>query len=285
MGNPDGRRLEGRVAVVTGGARGQGRAHALALAGEGCDVAVWDVAAPAAAPTAPYALADGTDLAETVRLVEATTGRRCVPVVADVRRTADVRAATDATTAALGRIDILVANAGICSFAPVAEIDDDMWDEMIATDLTGVFKPVRAVLPLMVAQGGGRVIATSSMAGRMGMPNLAHYVAAKWGVIGFIKSVAIEVAPFGVTANVVCPATVDTDMVHNPPMYRLFCPELTDPGRGDVEPTYRRMNPMRVPWLEPSDVAAAVAYLASDDARYVSGTTLEVSMGSSAHLH
>jgi SDR family mycofactocin-dependent oxidoreductase len=277
--------LEGKVAVVTGGARGQGRAHAVGLARRGCDVAVWDVAAPAAAPTAPYPLATQADLAETVRLVHAEADRRCLPVVADVRRTSDVEAATEATVTAFGHVDILVANAGICSFAPVAELGDEMWDEMIGTDLTGVFKPVRALLPLMVARRGGRIIATASMAGRMGMPNLAHYVAAKWGVIGFIKSVAIEVAPHGVTANVVCPATVDTDMVHNPPMYGLFCPDLPDPGRADVEPTYRRMNPMRVPWLDPADVAEAVAFLASDEARYVSGTTLEVSMGSSAHLH
>jgi len=280
MGN-----LEGRVAVVTGGARGQGRAHAFELAGRGCAVAIWDVAAPEAAPTAPYPLATEADLAETVRLVEDAHGTRCLPVVADVRSTKDVEAATAATLAAFGKVDILVANAGICSFAPVAEIADDMWDEMLATDLTGVFKAVRAVLPHMVERRHGRVIATASMAGRMGMPNLAHYVAAKWGVIGFIKSVALEVAAFGITANVVAPATVDTAMVHNPPMYRLFCPDLPDPERADVEPVYRRMNPMRVPWLAPEDVSAAVAYLASDEARYVSGTTIEVSMGGSAHLH
>jgi SDR family mycofactocin-dependent oxidoreductase len=280
MGN-----LEGKVAVVTGGARGQGRAHALELGRRGCDIAVWDLAVPDAVPSAPYPLASEADLHETVRLVQAESGRRCLPVVADVRRTPEVEAAMSATLDAFGRVDILVANAGICSFAPVAELDDGTWEDMIATDLTGVFKPVRAVLPPMVAQRGGRIIATASMAGRMGMPNLAHYVAAKWGVIGFIKSVAIEVAPHGVTANVVCPATVDTDMVHNPPMYGLFCPGLLDPGRADVEPTYRRMNPMRVPWLDPADVAAAVAFLASDEARYVSGTTLEVSMGSSAHTH
>jgi NAD(P)-dependent dehydrogenase (short-subunit alcohol dehydrogenase family) len=251
----------------------------------GCDVAVWDVAAPVAAPTVPYPLATEADLAETVRLVEGTTGRRCLPVVADVRSTGDVEAAMQATRERFGRVDILVANAGVCSFAPVDEIADDVWDEMIATDLTGVFKPVRSVLPLMKAQGAGRIIATASMAGRMGMPNLAHYLAAKWGVIGFIKSVALEVAAHGITANVVCPATVDTDMVHNPPMYSLFCPGMPDPGRDDVEPVYRRMNPMRVPWLSPEDVSAAVTYLASDEARYVSGTTLEVSMGGSAHLH
>jgi SDR family mycofactocin-dependent oxidoreductase len=276
-------KLDGKVAVVTGGARGQGRAHAVALAREGCDVAVWDIATPTV-PTVPYPLASEDDLAETARLVEAH-GRRCLARAADVRRTQDVAAAADATARAFGHLDILVANAGVCSFAPVAEIGDDMWDAMIATNLTGVFKSVRAVAPLMVAQRSGRIIATASMAGRMGMANLAHYVAAKWGVIGFMKSVAIEVAPHGVTANVVCPATVDTDMVHNPAMYGLFRPELTDPGRADVEPTYRRMNPMREPWLDPEDVAHAVVFLASEEARYVSGSTLEVSMGGSAHLH
>jgi SDR family mycofactocin-dependent oxidoreductase len=275
-------KLEGKVALITGGARGQGRAHAQTLAREGCDIAVCDIAAPIA--TVPYPLASAADLAETARLVEGS-GRRCLTMVADVRVSADVAAAVDATIAAFGRVDILVANAGICSFAAVPDLTDDVWDAMIATNLTGAFKSVRAVVPHMIAQGSGRIIATASMAGRMGMANLAHYVAAKWGVIGLIKSVALEVAPYGVTANVVCPATVDTDMVHNPAMYGLFCPDIPDPQRSDVEPVYRGMNPMRSPWLDPGEVAEAVAFLASDEARSISGSTLEVSLGGSAHLH
>jgi SDR family mycofactocin-dependent oxidoreductase len=274
--------LDGKVALVTGGARGQGRVHAVTLATRGCDVAVCDIAAPVA--TVPYDLASPGDLAETARLVEGE-GRRCLSVVADVRDSAGVRSAVDATVTAFGRLDILVANAGICSFAPVAELSDEAWEEMVATNLTGVFKTVRAVIPHMVRAGSGRIVATSSMGGRMGMPNLAHYVAAKWGVIGLIKSVALEVAPHGVTANVVCPATVDTPMAHNPAMYGLFCPDLVDPGRDDVRAAYERMNPMRVPWLDPHDVAAAVAFLVSDSARHISGATIEVSAGGSALMH
>ncbi len=274
--------LEGRVALVTGGARGQGRVHAMTLARRGCDVAVCDLVAPVA--TVPYELAAPPDLAETARLVEAT-GRRCVTVVADVRDTDQVEAAVAATLGALGRLDVLVANAGICSFAPLADLADEAWEDMLATNLTGVFKAVRAVVPHMVAARAGRIVATSSMGGRMGMANLAHYVAAKWGVIGLIKSAALELAPHGITANVVCPATVDTAMVHNPAMYRLFCPDLVDPGRDEVRPAYARMNPMRIPWLDPQDVADAVAFLASDEARSISGATIEVSAGGSALMH
>jgi SDR family mycofactocin-dependent oxidoreductase len=274
--------LDGKVALVTGGARGQGRAHAVTLAARGCDVAVCDIAAPMA--TVPYDLASSAELAETARLVEAE-GRRCVTAVADVRDSDQVGSAVDAAIAALGRLDILVANAGICSFAPVADLSDEAWEEMVATNLTGVFKAVRAVVPHMVRAGSGRIVATSSMGGRMGMPNLAHYVAAKWGVIGLIKSVALELAPHGVTANVVCPATVDTPMAHNPAMYGLFCPDLVEPGRDEVRPAYERMNPMRVPWLDPRDVADAVAFLVSDGARHISGATIEVAAGGSALMH
>jgi len=275
-------KLDGKVALITGGARGQGRAHAVTLAREGCDIAVCDLAAPVA--TVPYPLASETDLAETRRLVEAA-GQRCLTMVADVRVSADMDAAVGATVEAFGRVDVLVANAGICSFGAVADLDDDTWDDMIAVNLTGAFKAVRAVVPRMVSQRGGRIIATASMGARMGMANLGHYVAAKWGVIGLVKSVALEVAPYGVTANVVCPATVDTDMVHNPAMYGLFCPGIAVPQRSDVEAVYARMNPMRRPWLDPSEVAEAVAFLASDEARSISGSTLEVSMGGSAQLH
>ena len=260
--------LDGRVAMVTGGARGQGRVHALSLAARGCDVAVCDIVAPM--DTVPYDLASPSDLAETARLVE-EQGRKCLTAVTDVRDSGQVGQAVETVMATFGRLDILVANAGICSFAPVAELTDGAWDEMVATNLSGVFKSVRAVVPHMVQARSGRIVATSSMGGRMGMPNLAHYDAAKWGVIGLIKSVALELAPHGVTANVVCPATVDTAMAHNPAMYGLFCPDLVDPGRDEVRPAYERMNPMRVPWLDPRDVADAVAFLVSDGARHISG--------------
>lgn len=273
--------LTGRVAFITGGARGQGRSHALALAREGADVAICDIAAPIA--TAPYPLASEADLAETARQVEAL-GRRCLAVRADVRSTSDLDAAVAQTLDELGRIDILVANAGICGFGRFWEIDDQMWDEMIATDLTGVFKTMRAVVPHMIERGSGRIIATASMGGRMGNPNLAHYVAAKWGVIGLVKTLALEVADKGITVNAICPATVDTEMVHNDALYGLFCPDIERPTRADVEPRYTAMNPIPDPWTSVEDISAAVLYLASDGARHVSGTTLDVCMGASGRM-
>lgn len=273
--------LTGRVAFITGGARGQGRSHALALAREGADIAICDIAAPIA--TAPYPLASEADLAETARQVEAL-GRRCLAVRADVRSTADLDAAVTQTLGELGRIDILVANAGICGFGRFWEIDDQMWDEMIATDLTGVFKTMRAVVPHMIERGSGRIIATASMGGKMGNPNLAHYVAAKWGVIGLVKTLALEVADKGITVNAICPATVDTEMVHNDALYGLFCPDIEQPTRADVEPRYTAMNPIPDPWTAVEDISAAVLYLASDGARHVSGTTLDVCMGASGRM-
>jgi SDR family mycofactocin-dependent oxidoreductase len=275
-------RLDGRVALVTGGGRGQGRAHAVTLAREGADIAICDIGADVA--TIPYPLARPADLADTARMVEAE-GRRCVAVQADVRDTEQIGAAVAATVSAFGRIDIAVANAGVCSFAPFGELADDAWADMLDINLTGVFKTLRAVLPVMVAQGGGRMVATSSMGGRQGMANLAHYSAAKFGVIGLVKSLALEVATQGITVNAVCPSTVDTEMVHNPALYGLFCPGFDEPGREDVQPIYERMNPMRVPWLDPEEVARATAFLVSDDARHISGTVLEVSCGGSAYQH
>jgi len=274
-------RLEGKVAFVTGGARGQGRAHAVALASEGADVAFCDIDADVA--TAPYPLSRSADAQETVRLVE-KTGRRCLPFQADVRSTEQIESAVKSAISELGTIDILVANAGICSFGRFWEITDEMWDDMIAIDLSGAFKSMRAVVPHMISRGHGRIIATSSMAGRRGTSNLAHYVAAKWGVIGLVKTLALEVATHGITVNAVCPATVDTPMVHNPAFYTLFCPDMTEPSREEVAPRYAAMNPIPQPWLNPSDVADAVVFLASDDAKYISGSTIDVDLGSTATM-
>jgi SDR family mycofactocin-dependent oxidoreductase len=273
--------LDEQVAFITGGARGQGRSHALALAREGADIAICDIAAPIA--TVPYPLADADDLAETKRQVE-ELGRRCVAVKADVRDTDEIEAAVARAVAELGRIDIVLANAGICGFGAFAEITDEMWDDMIGTDLTGVFKTLRAVVPHLVERGSGRIVATSSMGGKMGNPNLAHYVAAKWGVIGLVKTLALEVADQGITVNAVCPATVDTAMVHNDALYGLFAPDLENPTKADVEPRYTAMNPVPEPWTPVEEISAAILYLVSPAARMVSGTTLDVCMGASARM-
>jgi SDR family mycofactocin-dependent oxidoreductase len=272
-------RLDGRVALVTGGARGQGRAHAEALAGEGADVVICDLAGQIA--TIPYAMSTEDDLAETVRLVE-KTGRRCVAARADVRSTSDMEAVVALALRELGQVDILVANAGVCGFGNCWELTDEQWDDMIGVDLTGAFKSIRAVLPHMIERRYGRIVATSSMAGRMGNRNLAHYVAAKWGVIGLVKTMALEVAGHGITVNVVCPATTDTPMVHNDALYGLFAPDIANPTREQVEPRYRTMNPQRVAWIDPQEVSRAVLYLVDDEARHISGSTLDIACGGTA---
>ena len=274
--------VEGRVALVTGAARGQGRAHAVALAREGADVVVTDLCADIA--TVPYPLGTRAELDETVRSVEAE-GRRCLAVVADTRDTAAMDAVAAEAVSSFGSVDICVANAGVTGYGRFQELDDRTWEDMIDVDLTGTFRTIRAVLPHMLERRYGRIIATSSMAGRMGNPNLAHYVAAKWGVIGMVKSLAMEVADRGITVNAVAPAAVDTPMLHNPAMYALFCPDLDAPTREDVTPRYQRMNRMGVPWMDPTEISRAVLFLAANDAGSNTGQVLEVSLGSSAGTH
>jgi NAD(P)-dependent dehydrogenase (short-subunit alcohol dehydrogenase family) len=192
--------LSGRIAVVTGAARGQGRSHAQALAEAGADVVLTDICRDI--DSVPYGLAGEDDLAETAQLVE-KTGRRAVVVTADVRQRAAMERVVATAIDELGGLDIVVANAGICGFGEMPTLTEAQWDDMVAVNLTGVFNTFRAAVPHLVAQGRGRLIATSSGAGRTGTPNLSHYAATKWGVIGFVKSVALEVAAHGVTANVV----------------------------------------------------------------------------------
>jgi SDR family mycofactocin-dependent oxidoreductase len=273
--------LDGKVAIVTGAARGQGRSHALTLARAGADIVACDLAADIT--TVPYPLATEADLKETAAAVEAL-GRRCLTSIADVRETAAVDGVVAAGLDTFGHIDICVANAGVCGFGAFAEITDEMWDDMIGVDLTGVFKTLRAVVPQMIEQRYGRIVATSSMGGRSGVPNLAHYVAAKWGVIGLVKTLALEAAPYGVTVNAVCPASVDTDMVHNPALYGLFCPDLDAPSRDDVTPRYTAMNPVPRPWLSVDEISRVVLFLCSDEGGSMSGETVNISLGATANM-
>ncbi|MSZ93692.1 MAG: SDR family oxidoreductase, partial [Actinobacteria bacterium] len=158
-------------------------------------------------------------------------------------------------------------------------------NDMIDVDLTGTFKTIRAVLPQMLERRYGRIIATSSMAGRMGNANLAHYVAAKWGVIGMVKSLAMEVANKGITVNAIAPAAVDTAMLHNEAMYKLFCPDMDSPTREDVTPRYQAMNRLGVAWMDPEEISRAVLFVAADAASSMTGQVIEVSLGSSAGTH
>jgi len=197
--------LDGRVALITGGARGQGRAHALALAAEGAD-------APRAMADLTYPLGTEDDLRDTAKQVE-ELGSLCLPITMDVRDAAAVGAAVEETVNRLGSLDIVVANAGIVSTGPLEEVTDEIWHQLVDTNLTGVFHTLRAAIPVMRRQRFGRIVVTSSMGGRMGIPDLAAYNATKWGVIGLAKSVALEVAKEGITVNVICPTTVQTPMV------------------------------------------------------------------------
>ncbi|PBC43113.1 SDR family mycofactocin-dependent oxidoreductase [Rhodococcus sp. ACPA4] len=273
--------FEGKVALITGAARGQGRAHALALAEGGATIIALDCCSDV--ETIPYPLARTEDLNETKFLVE-EAGSRCITIEVDTRDSTGMRAAVSRSIAEFGRLDICIANAGVVSFGKITDLTDAQWSTMIDINLTGVFNTLRAAAPPMIEQGFGRIITVASMGGRAGTPNLGHYSAAKWGVIGLTKTLALETSGSGITANTVCPGTVSTDMVHNQAMYSLFAPDIDNPTKEQVASRYAGLNPMRVPWSDTSDVTAAVLYLASDQARHVSGTTLEISAGVSARL-
>jgi len=270
--------LAGRVALVTGGARGQGRAHAAALAAAGAAVAVVDVPAPMA--TVPYATSTPADLAEAVSGLVAG-GARAIGIEADVRSRDDVQAAVKQTEAELGPVDVLVANAGICCTGPFADVDQALWSETIDTNLGGVMWAMQAVVGGMVERGYGRIVATASMAGRGGTRNLSAYSASKWGVIGLVKCLALETAGTGVTVNAVCPAAVRTPMVLHDANYQLFVPEKEHPTMEDAIERFRRMSPLGEAWLEADDVAREVLHLVLDRG-LTSGLAVELALGGSA---
>jgi (+)-trans-carveol dehydrogenase len=270
-------RFAGKVAFVTGAARGQGRNHAVRLAQEGADIIAIDLCGPV--ETVEYPLAGPEDLAETVRQVEALD-RRILARQADVRDTASLATALDAGVAELGRLDIVCANAGILSSGSLAELTEQAWRQMIDVNLSGVWRTCKAAIPhLLAGQRGGAIVLTSSVAGLKSYPNMAHYVAAKHGVTGLMRTLATELAPHRIRVNSVHPTQVDTDMIQNDVMYRLFCPELEHPGREDFAPVSRATGLLPVDWVEPDDVSAAVLFLASDEARYITGTALPVDAG------
>ncbi|MCW2574167.1 MAG: 3-ketoacyl-ACP reductase [Modestobacter sp.] len=270
-------KLEGKVAFITGAARGQGRSHAVRLAQEGADIIAVDACTEIA--TVDYPLSTPEDLAETVRQVEALD-RRIIAGQVDVRDGAGLTAAVDKGVAELGRLDVVVANAGIASFAPAEQLTDEAWDAMIDINLSGVFKSVRPTIRHLKANPeGGAIVLTSSTAGLKGIPNIAHYTAAKHGVVGLMKVLANELARYRIRVNTIHPTNVDTPMIMNEGAYRLFRPDLEHPTREDVADTFAGLNAMPVPWVDVLDISEAVLYLVSDSGRYVTGVQLPIDAG------
>jgi (+)-trans-carveol dehydrogenase len=271
-------RFDGKVALISGVARGQGRSHALRLASEGAAIIGFD--GLCTYDTVPYKQATEEDLAETVRLVEATGGR-VVAGRADVRERDEIAAIVEKGVAEFGGIDIVLANAGIgINSRRFWEISQQEWDDVIAVCLTGVWHTVSAAVPTMIAGGkGGSVVMTASAAAIKAAPQLAAYTAAKTAVIGMMRSMANDLAPYKIRINCIAPTAVPTDFVLNERLYEIFCPDLENPTVEDAAKILRRMHPLGEPWVEPRDVSAAIAFLASDEARYVSGIVLPVDLG------
>ena len=271
-------RVAGKVAFITGAARGQGRSHAIRLAQEGADIIAVDLCGQV--DSVPYAMATPADLTETVKEVEALD-RRIVATQADVRDFGALKTALDDGVAQLGHLDIVSANAGIFSFGTLEELSETAWRDMLDVNLTGVWHAAKAAIPHLRAAQGGSIILTSSGLGLEGMPNVGHYVSAKHGVVGLMRTLALELAPDLIRVNSVHPTTVNTDMIQNAAAYELFAPDLPEDERTSQVITERLLtiNALPIPWIEPVDVSNAVLWLASDEARYVTGVPLPVDAG------
>ena len=266
-----------RVAFVTGGASGQGRPHAVALARAGADVVLFDRCDDV--DGVAYPLATGEDLEETARLVK-DEGRSALTFTGDVRDRAALDACVAETLDRFGRLDILLANAGVSAMTAVLGGQSAVWDEVTSINLTGVYNSIRAVAPAMVKARWGRIVATSSMMGRSAMPAQAAYVASKWGVVGLVKSAAQDLAAHGITVNAVAPGNVNTPMINNDALFSLIRPDLEHPTAEDAAAFLQGLHVQPVPWLEPEEVTAAVMFLLSSE--HVTGSVIDVNAGASS---
>ncbi|WP_238012163.1 mycofactocin-coupled SDR family oxidoreductase [Dactylosporangium sp. AC04546] len=270
----------GRVALVTGAAHGQGREHAIQFAKNGADVILVDVPKPV--DSVPYPLGTSAELRETASAVEGLE-RKALVVEADVRSIDAMRAVVADGIAAFGHIDILAANAGVVTYHQLVDMDDQAWQDTIDVNLTGVANSIRAVLPHMMERKYGRIVVTSSQAARRGVPNLSHYAASKWALIGLTKAVALEAAPYMITCNAVLPGAVNTPMMHHDEVYKVFVPEKDAPGLEDMEARLTQMNPMPTTWVEPTDISHEVLHLAAEESRFISGCTVDVAAAYNAN--
>lgn len=270
-------RVDGKVAFITGVARGQGRAHAIKLAQEGADIIGVDLCEPV--QSAPYSMATRAELDETVRLVE-EAGGKIVVRVADVRNLDALQSAVDEGVEQFGRLDIILGNAGVVSYGELATMDENQWQEMIDIDLTGVWKTVRAGVGHMINAGnGGSIVLTSSTAGLRNLNSIGHYVAAKHGVTGLSKALANELAPHNIRVNSLHPSNCRTEMMTNSGVRKMFRPDLEEPTLDDAMGSFGSIHLLDVPWVEPEDVSNAILFLVSDEGRYVTGTQLAVDAG------
>ena len=271
-------RVTDKVAVVTGAARGQGRSHCVALASEGADIIAVDNCADVAG--VPYAGATRDELETTARMVEAQ-GRRVVTLVADVRSLDELSRAIDTGVAELGRLDIVCANAGILTRpTPTLEMDEASWRLVVDVNLTGVWLTCKATIPHILRGGrGGSVVLTSSAAGLQGHANISNYVAAKHGLVGLMRTLALELAPHMIRVNSVHPTQVDTPMIMNDATKRLFVPDRENATDEEFAAASQQSQAMPIPWVESIDVSNAVLFLASDEARYITGVALPVDGG------
>jgi NAD(P)-dependent dehydrogenase (short-subunit alcohol dehydrogenase family) len=260
--------LAGRVALITGAAHGQGRAAALALARQGVHIAALDVARPLAYPG--YTLGSADEL-DTLAAECRGLGVDCLPCVADVRDDVAVSAAVSATVERFGRLDILFNNAGICGYGLSHELTEEAWDAMLDINLKGAWLVARRVIPHLIAQRSGVILNNSSVAGLRGMARLSHYAASKWGLLGLTKSWALELAPYNIRVIALHPTGVNTPMNDGLAALEGATPQqIAERSAGNLLP---------VPWIEPEDVAAAVVFLASDQARFVTGSSFVLDAG------
>lgn len=269
-------RVAGKVALITGAGRGQGRSHAVRLAEEGAAIIALDICAPVASVS--YDMASRDDLQYTAKLVRERGGAIQTGIV-DVRDYESLEREIASGVDAFGGLDIVVSNAGIASYAAGHEISESAWQEMIDINLTGTWHSIKAAVPHLKRRGGGSIILISSAAGLQGNKNLAHYVAAKHGVVGLMRSFSNELAADWIRVNSVNPTQVDTPMIMNEEIFRLFRPDLEDPQREDIVAVSVSTHALPLPWVEPQDVSNAVLFLASDESRYITGVALPVDAG------
>ncbi len=271
-------RFNDRTVFITGAARGMGRAHALAFAREGARLVLCDACRQY--NTVPYELTQPEELASLASEIE-QMGRPVLAEQVDVTDLAAMSALAERAQRELGPIDILVANAGLYSFAPSWELTEEQWDETVNVDLKGVWITCKVCIPQMLSRRSGKIICISSTAGLKGMASLAHYVAAKHGVLGLVKTLAIELAPYNINVNAVCPTSVDTAMCRNQALYDAFA---GGPGPlATYEHMLELMNQLNLfpdrNLLPPEAISAAVLWLASDEARHLTGCALPVDAG------